>query len=462
MFLSVATTHVPAPDLGYLLHKHPERLHEVDLPFGRARLFYPVVSDVRCEAAMVLDVDPVALVRGRGPEGGMQDQYVNDRPYAASSLLSVAMNKMLRSAMAGSSKERPELTEADLPLEARIVPLPARGGEKLVHDLFEPLGWTVETVPVMGPDGGHSRYVDLRLSGHGRLSALLNHIYVLIPVLDDDKHYWVGEDEVTKLMEKGAGWLDAHPCRDLIVRRYLVHRRSLARSALARLAPEIVEEEADPDMTASPRGASEVALEAPIRLHDARLDAVVAMLRDKAVSSVADLGCGEGKLLTRLVREKWAKRLFGVDASARDLDYAAKRLKLGLPGGPKEGRVTLLHGALTYRDRRWAEAEAAALVEVIEHLDPERLPALERVVFGDAKPRVVVVTTPNADYNVLFPNLAAGAFRHPDHRFEWSRERFRTWADGIEGRYGYTAEFGDIGPVEHELGAPTQSVVFSR
>jgi 3' terminal RNA ribose 2'-O-methyltransferase Hen1 len=245
MYLSVATTHSPASDLGYLLHKHPDRLHETTLPFGHARLFYPVVSDVRCEAAIVLDVDPVGLVRGRGPEGGMQDQYVNDRPYAASSLLSVAMNKMLRSAMAGSSKERPELAEADLPLEVRIVPLPARGGEKLVHDLFEPLGWTVETIPVIGPDGGRSRYVDLRLSGHGRLSALLNHIYVLVPVLDDDKHYWVGEDEVTKLMEKGAGWLDAHPCKDLIVRRYLVHRRSLARSALARLAPEIVEEEAD-------------------------------------------------------------------------------------------------------------------------------------------------------------------------------------------------------------------------
>jgi 3' terminal RNA ribose 2'-O-methyltransferase Hen1 len=217
----------------------------------------------------------------------------------------------------------------------------------------------------------------------------------------------------------------------------------------------------DAEVTGNARGASEVALETPIRLHDARLDAVVALLREKAVSSVADLGCGEGKLLTRLVREKWATRLFGVDASARDLDYAAKRLKLGLPGGPKEGRVTLLHGALTYRDRRWAEAEAAALVEVIEHLDPERLPALEHVVFGDAKPRVVVVTTPNADYNVLFRNLAAGAFRHPDHRFEWSREEFRAWATWIEEHYGYSAEFGDIGPVEHELGAPTQSVVFS-
>jgi 3' terminal RNA ribose 2'-O-methyltransferase Hen1 len=372
------------------------------------------------------------------------------------------MNKMLRSAMAGSSKDRQELADGGLPLEARVVPLPARGGARLVHELFEPLGWTVETIPVVGPDGGRSRYVDLRLSGHGRLAALLNHLYVLVPVLDDDKHYWVGADEVAKLLDKGAGWLDTHPLKDLIVRRYLVHRRSLARAALARLAPEAVEEEVEADVSGGDRGATEVALEAPIRLHDVRLDTVVALLRERAVSCVADLGCGEGKLLSRLVRESWAKRLFGVDASARNLDFAAKRLKLGIPGGPREGRVTLLQGALTYRDRRWAEAEAAALVEVVEHLDPERLPALERAVFGDAKPRVVVVTTPNADYNALFPNLAAGAFRHPDHRFEWSREEFRTWAKGIEDRFGYTAEFGDIGTVHDEFGAPTQSVVFTR
>jgi 3' terminal RNA ribose 2'-O-methyltransferase Hen1 len=461
MYLSVATTQQPATDLGHLLHKHPDRAHETTLPFGTAYLFYPTASEDRCEAVLILDVDPVGLVRGRGGDG-MQDQYVNDRPYAASSLLSVAMNKMLRSAMAGSSRDRQELADSELPLEARVVPLPARGGERLVHDLFEPLGWSVETVPIIGPDGSSSRYVDLRLSGRGRLAALLNHLYVLIPVLDDDKHYWVGEDEVTKLLEKGAGWLDTHPLKDLIVQRYLVHRRSLARSALARLAPETAEEESDAEAPRSPRGASEVALEAPIRLHDVRLDAVVTLLRGRAVSSVADLGCGEGKLLSRLVREPWAKRLFGVDASARDLDFAAKRLKLGLPGGPREGRLTLLHGALTYRDRRWAEAEAVALVEVVEHLDPDRLPALERVVFGDAKPRIVVVTTPNADYNVLFANLPPGAFRHPDHRFEWSREEFRTWAKRIEDKFGYAADFGDIGPVHNEFGAPSQSAVFER
>ena len=458
MFLSVATTHQPATDLGFLLHKHPDRLHETALPFGTAYLFYPEATHERCEAALVLDVDPVGLVRGRGGEG-LQESYVNDRPYAASSFLSVALLRTLRTAMTGTAKDRPELAEAGLPLEARVTPLPARGGAQLVHDLFEPLGWAVDAQPVPGVGTPASRYLDVRLRGHGRLSALLNHLYVLIPVLDDDKHYWVGDDEVAKLLQKGAGWLEAHPKRELIVSRYLKHRRSLARAALARLAPDADADDPDP---ATPRTGPEDRLEAPIRLHDQRLASVADALRDAGATVVADLGCGEGKLLARLVRERWAERLFGVDASARDLESAARRLKLHEPGGPREGRVTLLHGALTYRDARWADADAAALVEVVEHLDPDRLPALRWVVFGGAKPRVVVLTTPNRDYNALFPNLSAVAFRHPDHRFEWSRAEFREWVGQVEREFGYAAVLSGVGPAHSELGAPTQMAVFTR
>src|SRR5580698_5499997 len=157
MFLSIATTHRPATDLGYLLHKHPERVHETELGFGKAFVFYPEATDTRCEAALVLDVDPVGLVRGKGESDGLLDQYVNDRPYAASSFLSVAVGRALRTAMAGTSRERPELAEASIPLEAVVTPLPARGGEQLVRELFEPLGWTVPIEPL----GSH--YVTLRL-----------------------------------------------------------------------------------------------------------------------------------------------------------------------------------------------------------------------------------------------------------------------------------------------------------
>jgi 3' terminal RNA ribose 2'-O-methyltransferase Hen1 len=457
MYLSVATTHRPATDLGFLLHKHPERSHEIELAFGVAHVFYPQASDERCEAALVLDVDPVGLVRGRGMGDGLLDQYVNDRPYAASSFLSVALNRAYRTAMSGVSKDRPELAASELPLEAVVTPLPAHGGEALVRALFEPLGWVVEVTPIEGP-GGPSRYVTLRLAGQARLSALLSHLYVLIPVLDDDKHYWVGEDEVAKLMAKGEGWLERHPAKELIVRRYLGHRRTLANQALARLAPDAEIEAEAPEGRPRP----EEALEAPISLNDARHVAVIGALKAAEARTVVDLGCSEGKLLARLIRERWIQRLIGVDASTVSLQRAVRRLKLNTPGGPSEERLTLLHGALTYRDARWARADAAVLVEVIEHLDLDRLPALARVVFGEARPRTVIVTTPNRDYNTLFAGLAPGAFRHPDHRFEWTRAEFRAWVTGVEEGFGYTAELSDIGAADETDGAPTQMAVFTR
>lgn len=460
MFLSIATTLYPATDLGFLLHKHPDRLHETDLSFGKAWLFYPEASEERCEAALLLDVDPIGLVRGKGQADGLLDQYVNDRPYAASSFLSVALNKVLRTAMTGISKERQQLADSNLPLEAVVAPLPMRGGEAMVRQLFEPLGWTVELTPIeaAGTSTGELRYGHLKLSGSGRLSNLLNHLYVLIPVMDDAKHYWVGEDEVDKLLSKGAGWLESHPARELIARRYLRNRSVLTRAALARLVPEDAGEAAPIE----PRNTPEEALEAPVRLHDLRMDAVVSAIRAIGGTVIADLGCGEGKLLDRLVRERWVHKLFGLDPAARELGWAARRLKLNEAGGPPEGHVTLLHGSLTYRDSRWAEADVAVLVEVIEHLDQDRLPLIEQIVFGEAALRAVIVTTPNADYNALFPNLAAGSFRHPDHRFEWSRAELQAWAAKIEKRYGYVAEISGIGIEDAALGAPTQMAVFRR
>ena len=133
-----------------------------------------------------------------------------------------------------------------------------------------------------------------------------------------------------------------------------------------------------------------------------------------------------------------------------------------LAGGPSDERLKLLHGSLGYRDARWEGVDAAALVEVIEHLEPERLPALEKVVFGAARPATVVVTTPNAEYNALFPNMAAGAFRHPDHRFEWTRAQFEGWASGVAKAHGYEVAFGNIGSIDVTHGAPTQMGIFTK
>jgi 3' terminal RNA ribose 2'-O-methyltransferase Hen1 len=357
--------------------------------------------------------------------------------------------------MSGVCRDRPELAGRAIPLEARVTPLPLRGADGLAAELFAPLGWTVTIERIAGPSGP-SRYVDLTLRGAQKVADALNQLYVLIPALDEDKHYWVGDDEVEKLLARGGAWLAAHPARETIARRYLKRRRDLVRFAMARLAPE---EDAE---DAAPAPPPEAALEAPIRLHDARLDIVADALRATGARVVADLGCGEGRLLKRLLREKQFTKIIGLDVSSRALEHAAERLGLDGPRAPAEGRVALLHGALTYRDDRWREAEAVALVEVIEHLDPDRVPMAVEVVFGDAAPKTVVVTTPNADYNALFPTLPAGAFRHPDHRFEWTRAEFAAWAADIEARFGYRAEISGIGPEDAERGAVTQMAIFRR
>lgn len=463
MFLQISTTHRPATDLGYLLHKNPERLHEVELAFGKARVFYPEATAERCAAALVLDIDPVGLVRGRGGGEGLLAQYVNDRPYAASSFLSVALGRAYREAIGGRSKERQTLADATIPYEVLVSPLPARGGAELVERLFAPLGHRVQCEPVTmdpaRPDWGPSPYLSLTLTGTARLADVLTHLYVLIPVLDAKKHYYIGDDEVEKLLAKGGDWLNRHPERELIVNRYLKGRRNLVRDALARLEEE---ETAEPEavLDSNSKDAAEQTIEKPLRLHDRRLDRVAEVLKASGAKRVLDLGCGEGRLIGRLVKDRQFEEIVGVEVASVALQRAAERIDK-LPEMVK-ARVKLLQGALIYRDTRLRGYDAAALVEVIEHVEPDRLPQMERSLFGDAQPRVVAVTTPNADYNVLFPTLAAGAFRHRDHRFEWSRAEFAEWAQRVGGAYGYAVAIEPLGDEDPAHGAPSQMAVFTR
>lgn len=465
MLLTVTTTRSPATDLGWLLHKHPERAQTFKLAFGDVHVFYPEATDDRCTAAMLLEVDPVGLARGNRDRGNERlAQYVNDRPYVASSFLSVAIAQVFGSALGGNCKGREELAETPLPLTARIAVLPCRrGGEPFLRRLFEPLGYAVSAtrhpLDEQFPEWGESPYFTVELRATVRLADLLSHLYVLIPVLDDEKHYWVSTDEVEKLLRHGEGWLGSHPEKEQIAARYLKRQGKLVRSALGHLAAY---EATDPDEAAAAQDLAEERLEAKTSLHERRLATVCAVLQSTGAKRVLDIGCGEGKLLRLLAADPRFTEVVGVDVSVRSLEIARERLNRSRLPEHQRDRVKLLHGSLTYRDARLGGFDAAAVVEVIEHLDPPRLGAFERALFGAARPGVVVLTTPNREYNVRFDGLPAGKFRHADHRFEWTRAEFAAWCAGVCERFGYAARVDPLGDVDPEVGAASQMVVFTR
>lgn len=486
MFLTISTTGTherPATDLGFLLHKHPDKAQAFSTSHGTAHVLYPEASAERCTAALLLEIDPVALVRrgknkGRGgaPDAALA-QYVNDRPYAASSLLTVALSTVFKSALRGVCKALPERAAEPLPLRIEVPAMPARGGAELVRSLFGPLGWrSVDVRPVAldetFPAWGDSRYVQLVLEGELRLADALRQLYVLLPVLDDAKHYWVAPDEVEKLLRAGEGWLAGHPERQLITNRYLNRRWGLTREATERLELVRLAEADDIGVEAIDNAVEDPApdeepdeepdkVEKTVSLADQRREAILTALRDAGAGSVLDLGCGQGQLVQALLKDVRFSKVVGVDVSVRALTVAARRLKVERMSERQAERVALMQGSLTYTDKRLKGYDAAVLSEVVEHLDLPRLPALEYAVFGTARPATVVVTTPNVEYNVRWETLPAGHVRHRDHRFEWTRAEFRAWADAVALRHGYAVRYVPVGPDDPEVGPPTQMAVFT-
>jgi 3' terminal RNA ribose 2'-O-methyltransferase Hen1 len=460
--LITLTCHAPnAPEIGYLLAKNPASVFEREFSAGRVWVFYPAVADDHLTVALLAEIDPVGLVRGPAALAGL-DQYVNDRPYVASSLISVALNTAFRTAMSGQSKDRPERVGERLRWEVLLPAVACDAGEDLIARIFAPLGYTVTTTRLpldsQFPTWGPADLYSVQMEGSQTTADVLNHLYVLLPVLDNSKHYRVASAEVDKLLERGGAWLAAHPERELIARRYLRYRRPLVASTLARLTEGesvTADEEADPLTPEEP-------LERSLGLHEQRLAAVMDAVRAVRARSLADLGCGEGKLLALALREPGLSRILGIDVSTLALTRARRHLRLDTLPPARRARIEIAQGSLLYRDRRLEGFDVVALVEVVEHLDTPRLGAMERVVFEHARPRRVIVTTPNREYNVHWEALAAGKLRHHDHRFEWTRAECQAWADRVAATYGYTAHRQDIGPADPILGAPSQLVIFDR
>jgi len=452
MLLTITYTGKDTHNLGYLLYKNPSRPQTFELNHGKAHIFYPEVSNERTTAALLLDIDPIDLARGKvgSTFGGLFD-YVNDRPYVSSSFMSTAISKVFGTAITGRADDHQSLSDTPLSLSATITMLPCRGEQSKLHSVFEPLGYTVQYETFVSDKKflhwGDSKYINLTISGNVRLRDLLKHIYVLLPVFDRQKHYWVGPAEVEKLLRIGEGWLPDHPERAYITGRYLNRRTSLVNMAFERLTTAAEDTKPAED---KPEKQS---------LNTMRLAGVVAALKNSGAKRVIDIGCGEGRLLKLLTKERQFTNITGVDVSHVALKRANAKLKLEQAGEYMADRVQLLQGSLTYKDSRFAGYDAACVIEVIEHLDISRLAAFERVLFEFAKPPVVILTTPNREYNANYENLGED-MRHGDHRFEWTRAEFKAWATNVADKFGYTVEFSETGDMDETHGAPTQMGVF--
>ena len=471
MYVSLSTTTAPVEDLTFLLHKHPARAHTRKLSVGAVSVVCTELTDERCTVALALEVDPIGLLRGQGAamESFTLGQYVNDRPYVASSLLTGAIRGVYGTALAGNCEARPDKVAEPLDLEVHLPTVACADGAQLIRRLFEPLGWTVSAsaLPLDPevPEWGDSEIFDVTLAGSAVLQVALQQLTILLPVLDDAKHYWVDQTENDKLLRHGGEWLAAHPERGLILRRFLRHQRDLIAAVDEGNEADGVGAQAACD----PDGAAQTDARRPSLARERR-DAVHAELTRLGAASVLDMGCGQGALLAPLARDPRITRLVGADVSARALAQAARRLGLdGASDGAADGapeaireKVGLIQSSLTYRDDTLRGFDAMVLMEVIEHLDPERVPVLEQTVFAEARPSHVIVTTPNIEYNAAYPGLAPGELRNHDHRFEWTRAEFAAWADRVALAHGYSVVLAGIGPTVDGLGSATQMATFTR
>ncbi len=477
MLITLSTTHQPTSDLGFLLHKHPDKIQSVDLGVGKAHVFYPEYTDERIQVALLIDINPIDLVRGKAGSHKNQsnftlEHYVNDTPYISGSYMSVALSKAFSTAMNGQCRNLPELVEKPMSFEVQLSTLSAPyGGEQIIRTCFEPLGYSIEcerhTLDSKNPIWGESRYYNVVLAGTQRLQDLLSHLYLLIPAINNDRHYFIGAGEIEKLMEKGKSWLPEHPARDQIVERYLKNLRGLSSEAITKLDTAKTKEETVSNMDEADAIESANSKEPELQerkqtLHQIRLNLALQEALKSGAHSILDLGCGEGKMLRLLLKEKQFTQILGMDVSYKELVRAKERLYWDeMPPRQKE-RIELIHGALTYRDHRLDGFDAALVIEVIEHLDENRLGSFERVLFEFARPKTIILSTPNQEYNQLFETLPENAFRHSDHRFEWTRKAFETWAEKVSTQFEYNVRYLAVGEEDPTFGAPSQMAVFTK
>jgi 3' terminal RNA ribose 2'-O-methyltransferase Hen1 len=444
MQLSLTVRGSGADVVSYLIAKNPNNPYERDEKGFKVRLVYPIFTTEEVQFVIYVKPDPIDLVRNSSDLYDIT-HYINDREFAVSSLFITTIRKALGTALNGKpDEEYQQWVGHEFDMELAFGPVATDLHDKEIADLFEPIGYKVEIERGVSSirEKSSARYITL--SGRQSVQNALKHVSILIPVIDNYKHYFLDEREIEKLDRYGEGWLEDHPLKQMIV------KRALRFNALISQSKFYEKKQRNSDYDESKK----------VRLNDLRYEAILNLIKLLPhKESIVDLGAGEGRLSVQLGFVEGIKEILSIEPSNKSRIRAIERFE---QVNVKEGYVEpqSLPGSLYYFDSRLQNKDVIVLCEVIEHIEEDRLPKIFDMILSDYRPKTLIVTTPNQEYNVLYE--LNDEMRHDDHRFEWTRAQFaqnvETWTE----KYPYEVSIQGIGEEHDVYGHPTQMAIFRR
>lgn len=424
MQLSFYTKGPQAMAVSHLLAKNPANLYERTVKKHAVRFVYHKMTADELYATIFVTPDSLALLNEN--EAYDITHYINDREFAVSTIFLSLIRSALGTALNGKPKEEyVEAAQIAYPFTFEFGPISTSLSDEEITALWAPLGYVVEIESTS--EAKHARF--LKLSNEITLQKALQQFFILIPVMDDYKHYYIDETEKERLVNYGEGWLEEHPQRDFIYKKALRFKKLYE----------------DPDRTISqPKTTS---------LNTQRYETITQLVSSLAPKTVVDMGAGEGKLSQLLAQIPTLRKLYSVDPSNTALTKMQKRFS------EKTFAITptVTWGSLYYEDETFKNADVFILCEVIEHIDEERLPQIMALIVNQYAPKHLIVTTPNAEYNAVYE---LEEMRHADHRFEWTRTQFQNWC--VHVAPNYTLQYKGIGEVHEIFGTPTQMCIMTR
>ena len=420
MQLSIYSKTKEAKAISYLLAKNPNNVYERYSKNHAVRFVYHKMSDEELYATIFVTPDPLALVNHE--KAYDITHYINDREFAVSTIFLSLIRSALGTALNGKPKEEYETyVQQPFPFTFEIGPVSTSMSDEDIYALWQPLGYDVSIQVI----SNEKRARFLILTNTITLQQALQQIFILIPVMDDYKHYFIDEKEQERLERYGEGWLDTHPMRNIIYKRALRFRHLL----------------------------NEAPKEKHTSLNTMRYEAIVNQVKQLQHSIVIDMGAGEGKLTEQLAQIKTIDKLYAVDPSNAALMKMTKRFS----DAEFSVTPTIQWGSLYYEEDNFRKADVFILCEVIEHINEDRLPQLMHLITDTYAPKSIIITTPNAEYNRVYE---LQQMRHDDHRFEWTRAQFKAWCSKVSPQY--ELHFEGIGVEHPAYGTPTQMCVMTR